>query len=114
MVAALTVVAIYDIGPSVPLKVAEFRLTTAGRAVLTVTDPRGCLAAKQWFERGIKADALINTIAPAQGEKFLRALLHMPAVSYFRVVDEGPHEIATSPPAETHEIRRHRDRPVDF
>ncbi|WP_063034526.1 hypothetical protein [Nocardia grenadensis] len=90
--APTTVVAIYDIGFPESRKVAEFRLAADGAVALTVTDPDGCLVAEQWHERGIKVYNPLDRIRPAQGARFLRALLDLPAMSYYRVVDESPHQ----------------------
>lgn len=88
-----TVVAIYDIGFPEPRRVAEFRLTADGTAALTVTDPDGCRVAEQWYERGIKIYDPFSRVRPAHGIRFLRALLDMPSLSYYRVVDETPRSV---------------------
>ncbi|MBF6241454.1 hypothetical protein IU474_30905 [Nocardia otitidiscaviarum] len=87
---APTVVAIYDVGGQEPRRVAEFRLASDGTAVLTVTDPGGCLVAEQWHERGVKIYDPLSRVGPEQGARFLRALLQTPGMSYYRVVDESP------------------------
>ncbi|MGW6335706.1 hypothetical protein [Nocardia rhamnosiphila] len=87
-----TVVAIYDLGFPEPRKVAELRLAAEGAVALTVIDPDGCLVAERWQERGVKVYDPLR-VRPIQGAPFLRALLDLPAMSYYRVVDEK------SPPA---------------
>ncbi|WP_280424845.1 hypothetical protein [Nocardia carnea] len=85
-----TVVAVYDIGTSEHRRVAEFRVGDTGVVTLRVDDPAGCLMAQRWFERGIRSDAnAAGPIGPERGSAFLRALLDLPGMSYYRVVDES-------------------------
>lgn len=85
-----TVVAIYDVGGTDPRKVAEFQLTAEGTAALAVIDPDGCLIAEQWHTRGVKIYDPFGRVGPDEGPRFLRSLLELPGMSYYRVVDESP------------------------
>ena len=85
-----TVVAVYDVGSSEHRRVAEFRVGATGAAVLHIADPAGCLMAQRWFERGVRVGPeTAGLIGPEQGGEFLRALLDLPGMSYYRVVDES-------------------------
>ncbi|WP_040837895.1 hypothetical protein [Nocardia brevicatena] len=85
-----TTVALYDIGSSEPRRVAEFKLTSEGIVTLTVLDSNGCLLAERWFTRGIRVYDPAVWIRPDTGRRFLRALLQLPGMGYYRVVDETP------------------------
>ena len=85
-----TVVAVYDVGSSEHRRVAEFRVGATGAAILHVAEPAGCLMAQRWFDRGVQAGPEASgPIAPERGTEFLRALLDLPNMSYYRVVDES-------------------------
>ncbi|MEU7632501.1 hypothetical protein AB0C34_21325 [Nocardia sp. NPDC049220] len=84
-----TLVVLYDVGSAQPLRVAEFRLTSGGAAALTVIDPRGCLVAERWHDRGIKVYNPPSRIRSDDGPRFLRALIQSAGMSYYRVVDES-------------------------
>ncbi|MGV9411225.1 hypothetical protein ACWDOP_15015 [Nocardia sp. NPDC003693] len=87
-----TVVAIYDVGRETPCKVAEFRLTPAGNAELVMTGSIGCRVAEQWYERGIIGHDRSGRIRPNEGSRFLHAVLGLPGMSYYRLVDESPRD----------------------
>ncbi|MEU7764974.1 hypothetical protein AB0B25_07605 [Nocardia sp. NPDC049190] len=90
-----TLVVLYDVGSSEPRRVAEFRLTSGGAAALTVLDPRGCLVAERWHNRGLKVYDPPSRIRSDDGPRFLRELIRSAGMSYYRVVDESAGKSAT-------------------
>ncbi len=89
-----TVVTVYDLGFGEPRRVAEFQLTTAGSVTLTTFGPDECLPAEDWYADGVERyepgapEPVL--VRPEAGAPFLRALLDLPAMSYYRLVAEDP------------------------
>jgi hypothetical protein len=88
-----TQLGVYEFVAGRPQRVAEFRLTTDNRVVLTMTDELGCPQAKQWYDEGVGVQEGPN-VMPTAGPAFMRALLQPMRMSYCRLVDESP---ATAP-----------------
>lgn len=85
-----TQLGVYEIVARRAQRVAEFRLTTAGRVLFTSSDDQGCLQAQQWYDEGAEVDDGPNVL-PAAGPAFMRALVQQPLrMSYCRLVDETP------------------------
>ncbi|MFE7801375.1 hypothetical protein [Nocardia sp. NPDC057440] len=96
-----TLIVLYDIGSSKPQRVAEFRLTPAGRVALAVVDPAGCPPAEGWYDHGVQILGTTRFVMPDDGGAFMRALLQQFGMSYYRLVDESVGESgipATSSP----------------
>ncbi|MEV6432013.1 hypothetical protein [Nocardia sp. NPDC051463] len=96
-----TLMVLYDIGSSKPQRVAEFRLTPAGRVALAVIDPAGCPLAEEWHDDGIETLGSAHRVTPDDGHAFMRALVQLFEMSYYRLVDESVGESrnpATSSP----------------
>ncbi|MEV3959888.1 hypothetical protein AB0M34_03165 [Nocardia sp. NPDC050193] len=84
-----TVIAIYELVATGFLRVAEFRLGSAGVVELTLTEPGGCPLARHWFEEGIATADRQRLCTPADGADFLSAVLRAPVVTYTRIVNES-------------------------
>lgn len=85
-----TLIALYDCGAWDPERVAEFRLTAAGTADLTIVAAGGCRIAEEWHGSGIEILDTGTRVLPAEGARFMRALLQPFGMSYYDVVDESP------------------------